>query len=152
MIASSAVGIRHASSTDASALRRLMGQLGYPAPETNFSRRVTAVLAEPQHVVLVAEREGAVIGLVHVARLSLLEDDAPAQLLALVVDEAHRGAGIGAQLVAAAENWAAARGCPRIVVRSNSLRTRTHEFYDRLGYERKKTQLNFSKTLPAAAP
>ncbi len=42
----------------------------------------------------------------------------------LVVDEAIRGAGIGAQLLAAAEVWARERGCTEMRVHSNVVRNR----------------------------
>ncbi len=144
------ITIRPAAPSDAPALRELMVQLGYPADAAELARRLALVLASPGHAVLVAVIADRPVGLAHVALLPLLEDEGSAHLLALVVDEAHRSRGLGAHLVAAVEAWAAGAGAPRVVVRSNIVRTRTHAFYERLGYVRTKTQLNLRKPLPAA--
>jgi GNAT superfamily N-acetyltransferase len=144
------VTFRPAASSDAPALRELMAQLGYPADEAELARRLARVLTAPGHALLVATVGDRPVGLAQVALLPLLEDEGSAHLLALVVDEAHRNHGLGARLVAAVETWAAAAGAPRVVVRSNIVRTRTHAFYERLGYVRAKTQLNLRKELPAA--
>ena len=143
--------IRSAALADAPALGRLMTQLGYPATKGELARRLARVIATPGHTVLVAVLEGQPTGLAHGALLPLLEDESSAQLLALVVDEAHRGHGLGGRLVAAIEAWAEAAGAARIVVRSNIVRTRTHTFYENLGFGRTKIQLNFSKPLPPSA-
>jgi GNAT superfamily N-acetyltransferase len=145
------ITIRPAALADAPALGRLMTQLGYPATEDELARRLPRVISTPGHTVLVAVLDGQPTGLAHGALLPLLEDEGSAQLLALVVDEAHRGHGIGGRLVAAIEAWAAAAGAARIVVRSNIVRTRTHTFYENLGFGRTKIQLNFSKPLPPSA-
>ena len=128
-----------------------MTQLGYPATEAELARRLARVIPTPGHTVLVAVLDGQPTGLAHGVLLPLLEDEGSAQLLALVVDEAHRGHGIGGRLVAAIAAWAEAAGAARVVVRSNIVRTRTHAFYENLGFGRTKTQLNFSKPLPPSA-
>lgn len=128
-----------------------MTQLGYPAAEDELARRLARVFSTPGHTVLVAALDGQPTGLAHGALLPLLEDEGSAQLLALVVDEAHRGHGIGGRLVAAIEAWAEAAGATRVVVRSNIVRTRTHAFYENLGFGRTKIQLNFSKPLSPSA-
>jgi len=63
----------------------------------------------------------------------------------LVVDEAARGAGAGAMLLAAGEKWAKGRRCKGMSVRSNVIRERAHGFYVRAGYEVYKTQKAFRK-------
>jgi GNAT superfamily N-acetyltransferase len=128
-----------------------MTQLGYPASEGELARRLARVIPTSGHTVLVAVLDGQPIGLAHGVLLPLLEAEGSAQLLALVVDEAHRGHGIGGRLVAAIEAWAEAAGAVRVVVRSNIVRTRTHAFYENLGFGRTKTQLNFTKPLPPSA-
>jgi len=46
-----------------------------------------------------------------------------------------RGLGIGAQLVAAAEQQFRAWGCARVEVSSGAQREAAHRFYRRIGYE-----------------
>ena len=48
-----------------------------------------------------------------------------------------------------AEEWAARHGCPRVRVRSNVIRERTHRFYERLGYRAVKSQKVFDKSQAA---
>ena len=67
----------------------------------------------------------------------------------LVLKEARRGSGVGRALLAAAERWAVAHGYNLVRVRSNVVRDRTHYFYERLGYTRKKTSHVFDKRLPS---
>ena len=145
------ITIRSAALPDAPALGRLMTQLGYPATESELARRLARVIPTPGHTVLVAVLDGQPTGLAHGALLPLLEDEGSAHLLALVVDAAHRGHGIGGRLVAAIAAWAEAAGAVRVVVRSNIVRTRTHAFYENLGFGRTKTQLNFTKPLTPSA-
>ena len=105
------LAIRSATPADGAVLCDLFGQLGYPTPEVDFVRRLEAVLADATQTLLVAGPVGAPQGVAHLQRMTLLEADGYAQLLALVVDEAHRSLGLGARLVEAGEAWARAQGC-----------------------------------------
>ena len=58
-----------------------------------------------------------------------------------------RSAGVGAALLAAAEDWARAQGFATMRVRSNVIRERAHRFYEREGYMRIKAQAMFRKIL-----
>jgi GNAT superfamily N-acetyltransferase len=91
--------------------------------------------------------DGALVGWLHVQTRHVVESDPFAEICGLVVDERQRGAGLGRDLVAAAEQWAAERGYLTVRVRSNVIRTDTHRFYERLGYVVMKSQLSFTKTL-----
>ena len=139
--------IRSAVPADGPVLCDLFAQLGYPTPVEDFIRRLAQVLADPTQTLLVSGPEGAPLGVAHLQRMTLLEADGYAQLLALVVDESQRSRGLGAQLVAAGEDWARTQGCSTLTVRSNVIRTRTHAFYERLGYTRVKSQHTFKKPL-----
>jgi GNAT superfamily N-acetyltransferase len=52
-----------------------------------------------------------------------------------VVASDVRGRGIGRALVHEAEQWARAKGSPRMSLTSGVQRAEAHEFYKRLGYE-----------------
>jgi GNAT superfamily N-acetyltransferase len=142
--------IRHATLADGPVLCDLYAQLGYPAPAADFVRRLAAVLADSTQTLLVIGAPGAPVACIHLNRLTLLEADGYAQILALIVDDAHRSAGLGTALVAAAEAWALAQGCTKLTVRSNVIRIRTHGFYERLGFPRVKSQHTFTKPLTSA--
>ena len=73
-----------------------------------------------------------------------IHSSAPVALLTtLVVDQKHRGGGIGSELVSRVERWAADNGAARISVTSGIQRQGTHDFYERRNYKR--TGLRFTK-------
>jgi len=53
----------------------------------------------------------------------------------LAVDEAHRGSGLGAELMAEAERLLAERGCPKLNLQVRSSNAGVIEWYRTLGYE-----------------
>ncbi len=140
--------IRRARSADAQRIAELSGQLGYPATAAQMRQRLHGIKPASQHAVLVAETaKDGVIGWLHVSRQPLLEVEIRAEVNGLVVAEGQRSAGAGARLLAAAEEWARKHGCKGMSVRSNVIRERAHEFYERNGYEHYKTQKSFRKPL-----
>jgi GNAT superfamily N-acetyltransferase len=139
--------IRRARPEDAARLAELSGQLGYPASEREILQRMTQMRPVAQHAIFVAESDGEVAGWLHVSVTPLLEEPLRAEVNGLVVNENQRSLGAGAQLLQAAENWAAKKGCTGMSVRSNVIRERAHNFYLRNGYEHYKTQKAFRKPL-----
>ena len=140
--------IRRARSADAPQLALLSGQLGYPATAAQMRKRFRGIQPASQHVVFVAESASAgLIGWIHVSRQPLLEVEIRAEVNGLVVAEGQRSLGAGAKLLAAAEDWARKHGCKGMSVRSNVVRERAHQFYERNGYEHYKTQKSFRKPL-----
>ena len=140
--------IRRATHADAVRIAELSGQLGYPATVAQIRQRLLRIKPTSQHVVFVAESpENGVIGWLHVSRQPLLEEEIRAEVNGLVVAEGQRSLGAGAQLLAAAEDWARKHGCKGMSVRSNVIRERAHQFYERHGYEHYKTQKSFRKPL-----
>ena len=77
----------------------------------------------------------------------LLESDPCAEICGLVVEEAHRGHGVGTELLEAVEDWARSQGRDGIRVRSNVLREDAHRFYEGRGYRCSKRQVVFAKAL-----
>lgn len=142
------VTVRAAAAGDAEALAPLTGELGYPATGEEVARRLALLAGSGGDAVLVAEVGAAIAGWIHIAEVRSLENDPYAEIRGLVVTERLRGRGIGARLVAAAEEWAVAQGLPRVRVRSNVTRTRTHAFYERMGYRVAKEQKVLDKRLP----
>jgi len=140
--------IRRAKGADAPQLAVLAGQLGYPATAAQMRARLRGIKPVSQHAVFVAESgKDGVIGWLHVSRQPLLEVEIRAEVNGLVVAEGERSLGAGARLLAAAEDWARRHGCKSMSVRSNVIRERAHEFYERKGYEHYKTQKSFRKPL-----
>jgi GNAT superfamily N-acetyltransferase len=139
------------AATDADRVAHLMTQLGYPSTSQQIARRFARIEGQSNQALFVAEDDGQVVASVHVAANPYLEHDASAEILGLVVADGYRGEGIGTALVSAAEAWAAALGCGSLRVRSNTIRTRAHAFYDRAGFQRVKTQQCFEKNLGPSA-
>jgi GNAT superfamily N-acetyltransferase len=75
-----------------------------------------------------------------------IEHEHPAaKVSALVVDESHRGEGIGRALVAAMEAEARARRCVLLFLTTSAHHEDAHEFYRRVGLE--ETGKRFAKYL-----
>ena len=125
--------IRDARADDATAIARLLTQLGYPADTASVAQRLER-LGEDRLVV--AESDGQVTGLAQLHVAPSLEYERPAaKLAALIVDEAHRGRGIGRALVDAMEAEARSRGCELLYLTTAERRADAHAFYERLGLE-----------------
>lgn len=123
----------------------LLGQLGYPVEAEAMPQRLELLRIVGDRVV-VAELDGRVAGLAHLHVSPTIEDDRPAaKLAALVVDEAHRGEGIGRTLVEAIEAEARTRGCVVLFLTTASRREDAHDFYRRVGLE--ETGKRFAKRL-----
>ena len=127
--------IRDASATDAEALADLLGQLGYPTTAEAAETRLERLRVVGDRVV-VAELDGRVVGLAHLQVTPAIERERPAAKIgALVVDDGHRGRGIGRALVEAMESEARARGCELLYLTTAERRDDAHAFYQRLGLE-----------------
>ena len=139
--------IRTAKVDDAPAVAALVTQLGYEAAPHEVSDRLARLLAHSAQRFIVAERDGRLLGWVHVETADSIETGPYAHIAGLVVDRAHRRQGIGAALMAEAEAWARQQGCALVRLRSSAARTRAHRFYEGLGYANVKTQYSFVKPL-----
>ena len=142
--------IRIARDEDAPTLAELASQLGYPTDTAAIRRRLERIAERDAGRVLVGVgAEGRVLGWLHVAPVVQLEYPPFAEIAGLVVDEHARSSGVGAKLVAAAEQWALEQGFDELRVRSRVERERAHGFYERAGFQRIKTQAVFVKRLEA---
>jgi GNAT superfamily N-acetyltransferase len=138
--------VRPAVRADLEALVRLLGVLFsieadfHPDPGRQ-RRGLARLLEDPARcLVLVAEEAGAVVGMVTVQLVVSTAEGGDAGLLEdLVVDEAHRGTGVGRRLVEAAEAWARARGATRLQLLADVANAPALGFYARVGWTR--TQL-----------
>jgi GNAT superfamily N-acetyltransferase len=138
--------IRDADNTDLDRIADLFHQLGYATGAGPTGQKLRQLRESQGGAVFVADQDGGVVGVAIVHLLQPLHIEAAWALLsALVVDEQHRSAGIGEQLLARAEGFAKERGCSQLELSSSSTRVQAHAFYERNGYREKR--LRFVKTL-----
>lgn len=111
---------RLATPADRAALLRLRAAL-WPDPGVDHEAELDAVLAPPpgarEQAALLVERDGAPVAFVEVSIRDYAEGCASSRVGYLegwYVDAAHRGRGLGGALIAAAQDWARARGCTEI--------------------------------------
>ncbi len=139
--------IRPARPDDTAELARLSTQLGYAMSHPVAESQLGVVAGHGDHALFVAEAPTGLAGWIQVSVSRIFEAPAAAEIVGLVVDEPSRGGGVGPRLLRAAEDWARARGCRAVRVRSNVRRERALAFYEREGYARVKVQQVFEKPL-----
>lgn len=143
--------IRPATGADVPALGRLAASLvrlhhdfdprrfipAAPQTETRYGGFLGSQLAEPDVVVLVAERGGAVVGYTYagVEDYDYMALRGPAgALYDIVVDPAHRGGGVGAKLLAATLDALRERGAPRVVLSTATQNAAARRLFARAGF------------------
>ena len=126
---------------------RLSDQLGYPVSHINLLRRYRKIISSDSHTLLVYEEDKNILGWIHVECVEDLIEENKAEIKALIVEENSRGSGIGKALLEAAEKWAKTYQLHTIYLNCNTLRERTHKFYQREGYVNYKTSLFFEKKI-----
>jgi GNAT superfamily N-acetyltransferase len=131
--------IRGARPDDAPALADLSTQLGYPSTEAQVRERLR-LLEDPERELLVAVAADGLAGFIDVPVLRVVESDPYGEVGGLVVGAPHRGAGLGAALLAAAADWSRVRGLERLWIRANLARVNPHEFYAAVGCRTVKDQ------------
>jgi GNAT superfamily N-acetyltransferase len=144
--------IRQVRRADASAVNELLDQLGYPQDgQAATADRIRTWAEDPSSAAYVAEAGDDVLGVIAVHVCPFFERAGSwGRIVALVVSDRARGHGVGSQLVAAAESFAATRGCVRMEVSSGDRRHAAHEFYRRCGYLNQAGKSSqFRRDLPA---
>ena len=115
------------------AIADLVRQLGYESDVATIGERIAQVRTGGG-TVLVADLADDVVGFATMHVLSVINRPRDvAWLTALVVDENHRGLGIGRALVNAVEAYARQLGCERLSVTTHEDRTGARAFYPSIG-------------------
>jgi GNAT superfamily N-acetyltransferase len=136
------ISVRPARVDDLEAMVALLAQLFALEPDFRFDpvrqRRGLALLLEDRlrRVALVAERGGAVLGMV-TGQLVVSTAEGSGSVLVedMVVTEAVRHRGVGRALLRAVEEWAAARGATRLQLLADRENQAALGFYGRLGWQ-----------------
>ncbi len=141
------IDIRQATLADAQQIAKLCHQLGYACSEAAVEQRLKNIQQNKNHAVFIAESLDRAIAWIHVYVCPHVQVDLQAEIGGLIVDENARDCGIGQCLMQHAQEWAAEQGCTNILVRSNIVRQKAHNFYEKIGYSKIKTSLVFHKVL-----
>jgi len=158
--------VRRATEEDAAALGRLGAALlrthhGFDRrrfmapgrnPEAGYASFLRTQLHDEDVVVLVAEREGEVIGYVYAG----LEPESWKELREaagfihdVVVEEAGRRTGVATALIDAAVEWLRGRGAPRVVLSTAAPNEAARRLFERLGF--RPTMIEMTKELDPGA-
>jgi GNAT superfamily N-acetyltransferase len=128
--------IRRADVGDVSAVRELMGELGYYVELGRLEPTLRALVASQESVVFVHESDGRVDALIALSfRAQLHRGSLTATIDELVTRSEHRGRGIGRRLVRASVDEARRRGAFHIELSTQRNRASYERgFYDSCGF------------------
>jgi GNAT superfamily N-acetyltransferase len=141
------VRLRPPLPSDAPELAALAGELGYHTDPEALLGRLASLSPTDAAVIVATDADDSPVGWCQVELFRSLVEPLSALIVGLVVGEGHRSEGIGVALLAAAERWARARGCRRMLVATRITRERAHRFYWREGYGVNKTSYFLDKPL-----
>jgi ribosomal protein S18 acetylase RimI-like enzyme len=148
-----AVNIRPATPTDVPTIGRLGALLvrehhdfdpqrfiaATPRTQDQYGGYLGTQLAEPNVVILVAERDGEVIGYTYsgVEGTDYMSLRGPAGVMYdIVVDPDHRQQGVGRMLVDATLEALKSKGAPRVVLSTAEQNAAAQRLFDRAGFRR----------------
>lgn len=118
---------------------------GYEYPLDKTKERLSEILKRPTDKLYVACIDESVVGYIHGSDYECTYSDPLKNIMAIAVEEAFRGKGVGKALLNAIENWAKECNCCGVRLVSGFDRTNAHVFYLHCGYINRKQQKNFIK-------
>ncbi|WP_435177915.1 GNAT family N-acetyltransferase [Actinacidiphila sp. bgisy145] len=142
MTSTTAVSFRRATRADLPAIVALLADdvLGStresPGDLSPYEAAFAEIDRDPQHLLLVADRAGEVVGTAQLTFLPGLSHQGAtrAQIEAVRIGSAARGTGLGSALIGWCVQQARERGCSVVQLTSNAGREDAHRFYERLGF------------------
>ncbi|WP_027859371.1 GNAT family N-acetyltransferase [Marinobacterium jannaschii] len=136
------ISYRVAVESDRDSVSELLAQLGYQVTPAQVSQRLQAI-RQRQGEVMVACKGDRVVGCINAIRDLRLAAGEVGELVSLVVEQGHRGEGIGRGLISEAVQWLADNHCEKVRVRANTIREQAHRFYTEMGFNEVKCQKIF---------
>ena len=130
--------VRPARAEDLGAVVSLLAQLHDPPTAVTDQRIWREILDQPRRTVLIAEREGQIVGTADVLLEPTLTHGGSASVFVsnVVVDQAHRRSDVGRALFDHIESRARDERSYKIEFLSANQRSEAHRFYEALGFER----------------
>ncbi len=136
---------------DICALTSLMNQWDDVTEEYSkeyIENRIIDIKASRNAEILVAETEdNEIIGYTCLTEVIFLGMEPFIELQSILVDEKHRGKGVGHLLVKASEKWSRDNGFKKMVLSSRVQLEKAHQFYKNLDFKEYKQSIFFSKDL-----
>jgi len=107
-----------------------------PLPESYYTA-FQQIDKDPNHELIVAERDGEVIGTLHLMFLPSVsfQGGLRAQIESVRIDKRFQRKGIGSQMMRWAMERAKARGARMVQLTTHKSRLDAHRFYERLGFK-----------------
>lgn len=145
------ITIRDAIDKDILPILELLYELGRPEPIddkeiTVFKSKIREYFSDPSKMILVAESNSEIVGLVSIILLRRLNHAKYEMYIPeLVVKKDLRYSGIGKALIAKCIELGKKKNCYRIRLESGNERKESHKFYKTLGFSQ--SGLSFSKSL-----
>ncbi len=133
-------GVREATAEDAEAIHSLTGELAATVGDSpprfeDVHARLVELLEEPRARVLVAEDEGAVVGVASLwIKPDLAHGDTVIEVPTLVVAEGSRREGVGKLLMEEVQSLGAENGANLIELVATTQNVAAREFYRALGF------------------
>lgn len=135
--------IRLIADADIDQVATLIRDLAPGITRDDLRQRLTSVLAQVHHRVWVYEHDARVVGVLHAFTRPALEKPVEIVVQSIVVASGQRKSGVGRALMAEAEAWARATGCPSVALHTRN----ATPFYERLGYATVATPALMRKSL-----
>lgn len=141
------VALREISVDDAAQISSLSFQLGYKINIADTVSQIQNVMSHPDHCAFVIADNERILGWIHAFKTLKIESKSSIEIGGLVVDENHRGRGIGRRLVERVKEWSKESDIPVLRVRTSIKRNDAHTFYNSLGFSESKEQKVFEITV-----
>ena len=100
------ISIREMTANDAKAVNALSKQLGYPLSIEQTLQNIYAVLQSKDHTAFVAEYDSGIVGWIGASQAIMIEVMPHCEINGLVIDQDHRGMGVGKLLIDKIKQWA----------------------------------------------
>lgn len=145
------LSIRESTDNDVTSILSLLYELERPKPlddnDVNvFKDKIHNYFSDSQKIILVAEQDGKIVGMVSIIYLQRLNRAKLEMYIPeLIVTEKLRYLGIGKKLVQHCTDLAKKKDCYRIRLESGNQRTGSHKFYKSVGFEQ--LALTFTKNI-----
>ena len=130
---------------DFEAVQALSLELGHPCTAETVRACISHILNQTRDIVLVAQLGDQAVGYVHGAPHALLYAKPLMNIVAFVISEPYRSQGIGGEMLKYFEACAREKGYAGVRLGCRMERVDTHRFYERQGYENRKSQKSFMK-------